>query len=76
MAAQFFKKRKIIDEIDYNIETRKRVKRKRHFNPHDIMLNVPFLNLFTETVFGLHIYRVYPRELIFNLLATDFFFKF
>ena len=53
--------------VGYNIETRKRSKRKRRFTVYGITLNIPFLNLFTETAFGLHTHRIHPREVISNI---------
>jgi len=53
--------------MGYNIETRKRIKRKRHFTVRDVMLNILFLNLFAERVFGLHIHKIHPREVISNI---------
>jgi len=61
------KKRKILGNIGYNVETRKRSKRKRHFTVYDITLNILFLNLFTKTSFGLHTHRIHPREVISNI---------
>jgi len=69
MTAPFFlkKKEKILRNIGYNIETRKRSKRKRHFTVYDITLNIPFPNLYTETAFGLHTHRIHPRKVISNI---------